>query len=152
MPHKTYRTCGPSWLCFCVLYEKSNQNSSAVFKKLDLDNDQHGDFYLLSSSFSIKCKYSTLISDWHRPLNWCPQGTFQVIPSHIHVFKSKRNQCILWFRGAGKIVFTFLLFSKDLNIKHTHRAVLIANYEELKECQMSFQCVFYCHGNTKLTE
>lgn len=93
-PHTSDHTCGPSWLCFCIFYEKSNQNSSAVFKKWDLHTDQEGDFHLLSSSFSIKCKYSTCISDWHWPLNWCPQGAIQVIPCHIFVFKSKCNQHI----------------------------------------------------------
>lgn len=80
---------GPSWLGFCILHKKSNQNSSTVFKKLDLDNDQHGDFCLCASSFSIKCKYSTLISGWHQPIKWCPQGAVQVAPSHTRFRKQR---------------------------------------------------------------
>lgn len=45
---------------------------------------------------------------------------------------------ILSFSDAGKIGFTFLLFSRDLKITYTRKAVLIANPKELKECQMSF--------------
>lgn len=104
---------GPSWLGFCILHKKSNQNSSTVFKKFDLDNDQHGDFCLCASSFSIKCKYSTLISGWHQPIKWCPQGAVQVAPSHTHVFESKGNQhmqCTMIYRCWEDSIYISVIF------------------------------------------
>lgn len=93
-------------------YVSVSYTRKAVFKILKLDNDQHGDFYLLTSSFSIKCQYSPLTKLMSR-------GSYSSDSKPCMLSKANviNTYSILSFRSAGKIGFTFLLFSRDLKNK-----------------------------------